>query len=98
MEYCTYQKTALRALRLMAGKRGIMRQVQVLINEPEKAERLCHILSGHSGPFDLAKGSYTVDGKSILGICTMDLSAPLTLTIYGEEEDGVIEEIREFVV
>ena len=44
------------------------------------------------------KGSYTVDGKSILGICTMDLSAPLTLTIYGEEEDGVIEEIREFVV
>ena len=71
-------------------KRGHMKQVQVLINEPEKAERLCHILSGHSGPFDLAKGSYTVDGKSILGICTMDLSAPLTLTIYGEEEDGII--------
>ena len=46
---------------------------------------------------NLAKGRYTVDGKSIIGICTMDLSKPLTLTIH-EEDDTVMEEIREFVV
>ncbi len=74
-----------------------MKQVNVLINAPEKAERLCNILSHYGGSFDLAKGSYTVDGKSILGVCTMDLSSPLTLTIYDEDEP-VINEIREFVV
>lgn len=74
-----------------------MKQVKVLIDAPEKAQKLCSILSRYYGPFDLAKGSYTVDGKSILGICTMDLSEPLTLSIYDETEP-VMEEIREFVV
>lgn len=74
-----------------------MTQVQVLINGPEKAERFCNILSRYNGSFDLAKGSYCVDGKSILGICTMDLSLPLTLSIY-EESELVLEGIREFVV
>lgn len=74
-----------------------MTQVQVLIDAPEKAQRLCNILSHYYGPFDLAKGSYSVDGKSILGICTMDLSKPLTLSIYNETEP-VMEEIREFMV
>ena len=70
----------------------VLKQVEVLIDAPEKAKKLCHILSGHKGAFDLAKG-----GKSIIGVCTMDLSTPLTLTIH-EEDDTVLEEIREFVV
>ena len=68
----------------------VLKQVEVLIDAPEKAKKLCHILSGH-------KGRYIVDGKSIIGVCTMDLSKPLTLTIH-EEDDTVMEEIREFVV
>ena len=56
-----------------------MKQVEVLLNAPERALRFCNILSACEGPFDLGRGSYTVDGKSILGICTMDLTVPLTL-------------------
>lgn len=74
-----------------------MKKVEVLINAPEKAEKLCHILSDYRGPFDLGKGNYSVDGKSILGVCTMDLSKPLTLTIYDETEP-VIDEIQEFIL
>jgi hypothetical protein len=74
-----------------------MEQVKVMINAPEKAERLCGILNSFPDNFDLGKGSYFVDGKSIIGICTMDLSAPLTLKIHGEVEP-VLERIREFVV
>ena len=74
-----------------------MKKIDVLIDAPEKAVKLCKILSSHSSAFDLAKGSYTVDGKSILGIYTMDLSTPLTRTIY-DEQDFAEEEIREFVV
>lgn len=74
-----------------------MRKINVLIDAPEKAEKLCKILNSHRSSFDLAKGSYAVDGKSILGIYTMDLSAPVTLIIY-DEEDFVEKEIGEFVV
>lgn len=74
-----------------------MKQVNVLINAPEKAEKLCNILNHYYGPFDLAKGNYSVDGKSIIGVYTMDLSSPLTLTIYNEAEP-VLEELKEFVV
>lgn len=74
-----------------------MTQVQVLIDAPEKAQKLCNILSNYYGPFDLAKGSYRVDGKSILGIFSMDLSEPLTLFIYSEA-DMVVPKIDEFVV
>ena len=74
-----------------------MKQVEVLLNAPERALRFCDILSACEGPFDLGRGSYTVDGKSILGICTMDLTVPLTLSIYDETEN-VLEKIREFLV
>lgn len=74
-----------------------MKKVQILIDAPEKAQRLCNILSHYQGAFDIAKGNYCVDGKSILGIYTMDLSKPLLLSIYDETEP-VLEEIKEFVV
>lgn len=74
-----------------------MKQIDVLINGADKAERLCEILNTHSSSFDLAKGSYRVDGKSILGIFTMDLSSPLTLTVY-DDMDFTEEEIKEFLV
>ena len=74
-----------------------MTQVQVLIDTPEKAEKLCGILSGYHGTFDLVKGSYSVDGKSILGIFTMDLSVPLTLSIHDDSEP-VLSAIWDFIV
>ena len=46
---------------------------------------------------DVCYNRVVVDGKSILGIYTMDLSAPVTLIIY-DEEDFVEKEIGEFVV
>lgn len=88
LEYYTIKET---------GGMVFVKQVEVLLNAPERALRFCNILSACEGPFDLGRGSYTVDGKSILGICTMDLTVPLTLSIYDETEN-VLEKIREFLV
>ena len=84
LEYYTIKET---------GGMVFVKQVEVLLNAPERALRFCNILSACEGPFDLGRGSYTVDGKSILGICTMDLTVPLTLSIYDETEN-VLEKIR----
>ena len=88
-----------------SGKSGILyhkRNRRYGIRETGRSAAECagartKILSACEGPFDLGRGSYTVDGKSILGICTMDLTVPLTLSIYDETEN-VLEKIREFLV
>ena len=41
---------------------------------------------------DVGKGNYIVDGKSALGILTMDLRKSLDVTIHSKDE----EEIRRF--
>ena len=38
----------------------VLKQIEVLIDAPEKAKKLCHILSSHKGTFDLAKGRSNV--------------------------------------
>jgi phosphotransferase system HPr-like phosphotransfer protein len=37
---------------------------------------------------DVISGRYTVDAKSILGLCSLDLDKPVQVRIYGEEQDG----------
>ena len=46
---------------------------------------------------DLSLGKYTVDGKSIMGIFSLDLSRDIELTIHSDSED-FLNEIRRFIV
>lgn len=74
----------------------VLKQVEVLIDAPEKAKKLCHILSGHSERLTCKRQIYR--RREIHYWSLYDGSVdPLTLTIH-EEDDTVLEEIREFVV
>ncbi len=37
---------------------------------------------------DVISGRYTVDAKSILGLCSLDLNQPVQVKVYGSDEDG----------
>ena len=37
---------------------------------------------------DVVSGRYTVDAKSILGLCSLDLEKPVLVRVYGEDADG----------
>lgn len=37
---------------------------------------------------DVISGRYTVDAKSILGLCSLDLEQPVQVRVYGEASDG----------
>ena len=45
---------------------------------------------------DLQSGKYYVDAKSIMGIFSLDLSHPLTLTADTDDEQKVKEAFAEF--
>ena len=47
---------------------------------------------------DLASGRYVVDGKSIMGIFSLDLSKPILMTVHGDHAEELLEKLQKFVV
>ena len=47
---------------------------------------------------DLKSGRYVVDGKSIMGIFSLDLLSPITLTAHADDTDELFEALDRFIV
>ena len=47
---------------------------------------------------DLRSGRYVVDAKSILGIFSLDLAKPLTMDIYSDDCDDLLEALTPYLV
>ena len=45
---------------------------------------------------DLVQGRYTIDAKSIMGIFSLDLLAPITLVAHSENTDAFFASIARF--
>ena len=54
--------------------------------------------SGIDGNVDLESGRYKVDGKSILGIFSLDLRQPIKLTYDGDKADELMAQIQPLVI
>ena len=47
---------------------------------------------------DLQSGRYIVDGKSIMGIFSLDLLSPITLTAQSDETEELFAAIDRFII
>ncbi|MBE6580746.1 MAG: HPr family phosphocarrier protein [Ruminococcaceae bacterium] len=47
---------------------------------------------------DLQSGRYVVDGKSIMGIFSLDLLSPITLTAHSDDTDELFAELDRFII
>jgi phosphocarrier protein HPr len=68
----------------------IMKTVQISLNSIGKVKSFVNTISQFEYDFDLISGRYVIDAKSIMGIFSLDLTRPLTLTVHGKDE---LEEI-----
>lgn len=75
-----------------------MKSVMVKLSSVEAVKNFNSKIFGLAGDFDLGNGRYIVDARSIMGIFSLDLSKPLTLTIHTENPDEVIKTLDEFIV
>lgn len=76
-----------------------MLTVMILLDSVEKVQRFVSTISKYSCGFDVESGYSCVDGKSLVGLFSLDISKPLQLTINdgeGEIED-VLRNIQEFM-
>lgn len=64
----------------------IMEKIHVLLNSIDKVREFVNIAGTVDCNFDLKSGRYIIDGKSIMGIFSLDLSQPLELVGTNESD------------
>ena len=76
-----------------------MLTVTILLDSVEKVQRFVSKISRYSCGFDVECGNSCVDGKSLVGLFSLDISRPLQLTVKGGESEieDVLRDINEFM-
>ena len=74
-----------------------MKTVNLRLSLVENVNQFVNIVSRYPFEMDLRAGRHVVDAKSILGIFSLDLSRPITLEIYSEDCEQLLEEIKPFI-
>lgn len=72
--------------------------VMIHLKEINDVYKLVNVLVGFDGDVDLESGRYKVDGKSILGIFSLDLRQPVKLTYNGDKADELKEKLGTLIV
>lgn len=68
----------------------------VKIRTIDDVKNFVQIASGIDGNIDLGNGRYIVDGKSILGVFSLDLMQPVQLRVYSDTAEQDIEKFSDF--
>lgn len=67
----------------------------IKFNSPVEPQEFCDMVRKSACNVDLVSGRYVVDGKSILGILSLDISKVITCNFHTDEEDDVIRAVKE---
>ena len=78
-----------------------MKAVNIKLSLAENVKSFVNIASRYPYDIDLRVGRHVVDGKSILGIFSLDLLNPITLSAHTtdeSEEKALLEDLKPFIV
>ena len=75
-----------------------MKTVEIKLNTIENVRDFVDIVTRHDVDVDLSSGRYVVDGKSIMGLFSLDLLKPVTLTAHSDDCDDLFKELEPFIV
>ena len=78
-----------------------MSKIKILLNKIEDINKFLKITSSYEGDINVYKGMHIVDGKSLLGIMSLDLSRPVEVAIITNnesEEDKFKESMKQFEI
>ena len=75
-----------------------MKAINIKLSLAENVKAFVNIVSRHPYDVDLRSGRHVVDAKSLLGIFSLDLSKPITMEVYDDNCDALLDDIKGFVV
>lgn len=74
-----------------------MKTIDIRLSTIQDVQKFVNIVNRYNIDVDLSSGRYIVDAKSIMGIFSLDLLKPITLTAHTEDADALFAELKEFV-
>ena len=74
-----------------------MKSIAIKLSLAENVKSFVNIVNRYPYDVDLRAGRHVVDAKSILGIFSLDLSKPITLEVYTDECDDLMNDIQAFL-
>lgn len=63
-----------------------MEEVMIYLSTPQKIQEFVDTVSKFDCDFDLYSGKYMIDGKSIMGIFSLNISKPINLRFFPRSE------------
>ena len=76
----------------------MMKKFNIIIDTIDKVKDFCNLCSKCTGDVLVHSGRYTVSGKSIMGLFSLNLGKPVKVEIYGNISSEVEEGIKKFIV
>ncbi|MDI9498439.1 MAG: HPr family phosphocarrier protein [Bacillota bacterium] len=75
-----------------------MTTLSILLQSIDDVKNFVRIVNDYNYDVDLISGRYVVDGKSIMGIFSLDLASPIEVQIHAEEASDLTADLRPFVI
>ena len=75
-----------------------MKKMKISLSSIEDVKEFVALTNSYSFDSDLVSGRYAVDAKSIMGICSLDLSKELTLNIHSDDCADFLDAIKKYIV
>ncbi len=76
-----------------------MTRYKIMLHSVQDVKDFVHLTNSFPYDFDLLSGRYVVDGKSIVGIFSLDLGNPIEVLIYTSNPSiDLIDGIKKFLV
>ena len=75
-----------------------MKTVKIRLSSIEAVRDFVEIVRKYDSEIDLSSGRYVVGAKSIMGIFSLDLMNPITLTVHSDNCDDIMESLKSYIV
>ncbi|MBR1758740.1 MAG: HPr family phosphocarrier protein [Lachnospiraceae bacterium] len=77
-----------------------MKTVKISLNSIDLVKAFVNEVTKFDNEFDLVSGRYVIDGKSIMGIFSLNLSKPIDLNIHCDETSApeILEALKPFII
>lgn len=74
-----------------------MKSVTIQLSLAENVKDFVAAVSKYPYDIDLRSGRHVVDAKSILGIFSLDLNKPITMEVYDDNCEDLLEDVKPFM-
>ena len=71
-----------------------VRTVDIALSSADHVSALVNITNRYPFTIQLRQGRYVVDGKSILGVCSLERSKPIVLEAYSDHCEKLFDELQ----